>query len=399
MRSHKHSVEVAILVLMALSAGCSRQQPVQAKQDSGPIAIQVAPVVVKQVRRVVESVGTLYPYDETVVSAEIDGRVDKVEVDLGDPVTMGQVMVHISDEEQRYLLTQNESQLRQSLGRLGLKDENDKVKDIRDTPDPRRAQADLTDAEQHYQRARKMFEQGIAAQADLDQAQARYKAAQAAYDSILNQTRNLVSEVERTKAVLDMQRKKLRDTSVRAPLNGFVKEKQVTVGQYVRVNTPLMTLVKTDPIRLRIEIPERMAPWIKNGQTVDVSMEAFPDKTFEGRIWRISPTVDQSKRTFIAEALIPNASGALKPGSYARARVPTGKTDRVRLVPAKAVNYVFGANKVYVVNAGKVEAREVKVGDRFDQDVEILDGIQDGEQVAITKINLLDTGSKVRIAE
>jgi len=344
-------------------------------------------------------VGTLYPYDETVVSAEIDGRVDKVELDLGDPVTVGQVMVHISDEEQRYLLTQNEAQLRQSLGRLGLKDENDKVKDIRDTPDPRRAQADLTDAEQHYQRVRKMFEQGIAAQADLDQAQARYKAAQAAYDSILNQTRNLVSEVERTKAVLDMQRKKLRDTSVRAPLNGFVKEKQVTVGQYVRVNTPLMTLVKTDPIRLRIEIPERMAPWIKNGQTVDVSMEAFPDKTFEGRIWRISPTVDQSKRTFIAEALIPNASGALKPGSYARARIPTGKTDRVRLVPAKSVNYVFGTNKVYVVNSEKVEAREVKVGDRFDQDVEILDGVQDGEQVATTKINLLDTGSKVRIAE
>ena len=92
MQLHKHPKQVTILVLIGLTAGCSRQQPVQAKQDSGPIAIQVAPVVVKQVRRVVESVGTLYPYDETVVSAEIDGRVDKVEVDLGDRVTVGQVM-------------------------------------------------------------------------------------------------------------------------------------------------------------------------------------------------------------------------------------------------------------------------------------------------------------------
>src|ERR1700686_765603 len=100
MHYHKNAIAGSILILTALTAGCSRQQPVQAKQDSGPIAIQVAAVAVKQVRRVVESVGTLYPYDETVVSAEIDGRVDKVEVDLGDRVALGQVMVHISDEEQ-----------------------------------------------------------------------------------------------------------------------------------------------------------------------------------------------------------------------------------------------------------------------------------------------------------
>src|SRR5882762_2166546 len=176
MHSYKQPIEVATLLLIALTAGCSRQQPVQAKQDSGPIAIQVAPVVVKQVRRVVESVGTLYPYDETVVSAEVDGRVDKVEVDLGDRVAVGQVMVHISDEEQRYLLTQNEAQLRQSLGRLGLKDENEKVKDIRDAPDPRRAQADLVGAEQRYKRARSLVDQGIASQSELDAESARYKA-------------------------------------------------------------------------------------------------------------------------------------------------------------------------------------------------------------------------------
>src|SRR5260370_29153681 len=104
---------------------CGRQQPIQAKQDSGPIAVEVAPVVVRQVQRVVESVGTLFPYDESVISAEIDGRVDQVKVDLGDHVAAGDVMVHISDEEQRYLLTQNEAQLRQSLERLGLKDDND----------------------------------------------------------------------------------------------------------------------------------------------------------------------------------------------------------------------------------------------------------------------------------
>ncbi len=379
-----------------LLSACSRQQPVQAKQSAGPISIQAASVLVRQVQRAVESVGTLYPFDESVISAEIDGRVDQVKVDLGDQVNAGDVMVHISDEEQRYLLTQNEAQLRQSLERLGLKNEDEKVKDIRDAPDPRRAQADLFDAEQRFKRARSLVDQGIASRSDLDAAQARFKAAQASYDSTLYQTRNLVSEVERTRAMLDMQRKKLRDTSVRAPFKGYVKERQVTIGQFVRVNTPLITLVKIDPIRLRMEVPERMAPWVKVGQTVDVLLEAFEGRKFQGKIWRMSPTVDPNKRTFIVEALIQNPASLLKPGSYARAHVPTNKIESIKLVPVKAVNYVFGSNKVYVVNGDTIEARDVKLGDRFDQDVEVLEGIKEGESVATTQLNRLDTGSRVR---
>ncbi len=386
---------VAAAFILLLSA-CGRQPSVQAKQAPGPISIETSPVLLRQVQRAVESVGTLYPYDESVISAEIDGRVDRVKVDLGDQVNAGDVMVHISDEEQRYLLTQNEAQLHQSLERLGLKNENEKVKDIRDSPDPRRAQADLLDAEQRLKRSRSLVDQGIASQSDLDAAEARFKAAQASYDSTLYQTRNLVSEVERTRAMLDMQRKKLRDTSVRAPFKGFVKERQVTIGQFVRVNTPLVTLVKIDPIRLRLEVPERMAPWVKVGQIVDVLVEAFEGRKFQGTIWRMAPTVDQNKRTFIVEALIQNPASLLKPGSYARAHVPTNKIDAIKLVPIKAVNYVFGSNKVYVVNGDTIEAREVKLGDRFEQNVEVLEGIREGESVATTQLNRLDTGSRVR---
>ncbi len=384
--------------MLLCAAGCNRQPQVQAKQDSGPVPVRTAQVTVRELRRIVESVGTLFPYDETIISAEIEGRVDQVNVDLGDHVAPAQVMVHISDEEQRYLLAQNDAQLRQSLERLGLKSEKDRVADIRETPDVRRAQADLFDAEQRYRRARNLADQGISAQADLDQASARYKAAQAAYDSSLNQTRNLIQEVERFKAVVDLQRKKLRDTTVRAPFAAHVKERQVTVGQYVRPNTPLLTLVKTDPIRMRLEVPERMAPWIRNGQITEVAVEAFQNRTFRGKVWRIAPTVDQSKRTFVVEALIENPSGELKPGSYAKGRVPTDKIDRIRLVPVQAVNYVLGSNKAYVVNNGVVDAREVKVGDRFDQEVEILEGLEDGETVAVTQLARLDTGTRVRVA-
>lgn len=384
--------------VLLIVSGCGRQQPVRAKQESGPIPVRVAPVTMREMRRVVESVGTLFPYDEIIISAEVEGRIDQVNVDLGDQVTPGQVMVRIWDEEQKYLVAQNEAQLRQSLERLGLTDEKDKVKDIRETPELRRAQADLTDAEQRYKRARNLVDQGIASQADLDQAQARFKALQAGYDATLYQTRNLIQEVERFKAILELQRKKLRDTIVRAPFAAAVKDRQAAQGQYVRVNTPLLTLVKIDPIRLRLEVPERMAPWIKTGQMTEVILEAYTDRVFHGKVWRISPTVEQSKRTFVVEALIDNPGGALKPGSYAKARVPTEKVDRIRLAPVRAVNYVLGSNKAYVVRDGQVDAREVKLGDRFDQEVEIIEGLEVGEQVATTQVMRLDTGVKVAIS-
>jgi RND family efflux transporter MFP subunit len=384
------------LVLLTIS-GCSKQQPIQAKQDGAPVQVRVSPVSTREIRRVVQSVGTLFPFDETVVSAEIEGRVTELTADLGDTVTKGQVLVRLSDEEQRYLVAQTEAQLRMSLERVGLKNPNDKITDIREASEVRRAQADLTDAEQRYKRMQSLVDQGIGAQAELDQAQARFRATQAAYDSTINQARNLLQEIERFKAALDFQQKKLRDTTIYAPFTGKVKERQVTPGQVVRANNPLYTIVKTDPIRLRLEIPERLAPWIKNGQMTEVSLEAYEDRKFQGKVWRISPTVDQSKRTFIVEALIDNPTGDLKPGSYARASLPTNKTENIRLIPARAVAYVFGTNKAYVVNNGVIESRDLKLGDRFEEDVEIVEGLQQGEQVAVTQINRLDSGTKVSV--
>ena len=309
----------------------------------------------------------------------------------------GEARRGVSDEEQRYLLAQNEAQLRQALERLGLKDENERVKDIKQTPELRRATADLFEAEQRFNRTRELVTQGIGSRQDLEQAQSHYQASQAQYETTMNMVRNLIQDVQRYRGAVDLQRKKLRDTTIRAPFAAQVKERVVNVGQYVRPNTPVFTLVKIDPIRLRIEVPERMAPWIRIGLKTSVSMEAFPERTFEGKVWRIAPTVEQSKRTFIVEALIANPKGELKPGSYAKATVKTDKFDTVKLVPAKALNYVFGANKVYVVQQGKIDAREVVVGDRLGGNVEISKGVEDGEEVATTQLTRLDTGTRVQV--
>ncbi|MEZ5352651.1 MAG: efflux RND transporter periplasmic adaptor subunit [Bryobacteraceae bacterium] len=379
-----------------LLAGCAKQAPPKAAKAAGPVKVRVAPVSTRQIQRIVDSVGTLFPYEEVVVSAEIEGRVDEVRNDLGDAVRKGDVLVRISDEEQRYILAQNEAQLRQSMERLGLRNETDRVADIDETPEVRQARADLREAEMRFKRIRSLVDQRIGAQADLDAAASRFQAMQAAVDGSRNQARNLIQEVERFKALVDLQRKKLRDTTVRAPFDGIVNERQVNTGQYVRPNAPLFALVKINPLRLRLEVPERLAPWTKVGQTAQVSMEAYQDRIFRGRVWRISPTVDQTKRTFVVEVLIDNPDQALKPGSYARARLTTQKTDEIVTAPADAIAYVLGSNKAYVVGEGsRVEVREVKTGDRLDGDLEILEGLRAGEQVATTELTRLDTGVEV----
>jgi RND family efflux transporter MFP subunit len=256
----------------------------------------------------------------------------------------------------------------------------------------------LREAEMRLKRIRSLVDQKIGAQADLDAATTRYASAMAGIDGVRNQTRNLIQEVERFKAVVELQRKKLRDTTVRAPFSGSVKERQITTGAYVRPNAPLFILVKNNPLRLRLEVPERLAPWTKQGQIAEVSVEAFQDRKFSGRVSRIAPTVEQTKRTFIVEVLIDNPDDTLKPGSYARARLATKKVDEVMVVPQRAVAYVLGSNKAFVVKPdGTIDAREVKIGDRLDQQIEILEGLKDGEQVALTQLNRLDTGVKVKI--
>lgn len=394
MHSFRGILPAALIILGA----CGKPSaPVQAKTDSGPVSVRTTTAQGREIQRVVQSVGTFYPMEESIISAEVDGRADEVNFDLGDVVEAGAVLVRINDEEQRYQVAQSEAQLRSALERLGLKDEKERLKDPREAPDVRRAAADLLEADQRLARVRSLVDQGIGAKSDLDQANARQQAMKAAYDSTINQTRNLIQEAERFKAILDLQRKKLRDTTVKAPFKAFVKERQVTRGQFLRTNTPLFVLVKTDPIRLRIEIPERMAPWIKVNQPVTIEVEAFQGRKFRGEIWRISPTVDQNKRTFVAEAKVANGAGELKAGSYAKALIPTSHTERVTVLPQRAVYYVLGANKAFVVKDGSIDARDVKLGDRFETDVEILEGVSSGEEVAVSQLARLDTGVKVRV--
>jgi cobalt-zinc-cadmium efflux system membrane fusion protein len=362
--------------------------------------VKTVAVEQREQRRVVEAVGSLFAYDEVTVSSEAEGRVEEVMVDVGDHVGKGQTLARVSPVEFQLTVDQQQAALRQARARLGLTETDGELTDVRQAAEVKKAAADLTDAEQKYKRAQSLMETGVIPRQQYDEAEARYKAAKATYDLAMQQVENMRASMQQTQATLNLANKRLRDTQIRAPFAGHVKAREVTTGQYLKIQTPVMTIVNVDPLRARLSVPEKMSPWVRVGREVKLRLEAFPGREFMGRISRINPSVDEKNRTFEIEALVVNRGGELKPGSFVKATIQSDKVDQILTVPYNAATYLFGAYKVFVIQGQTIKEREVKLGDRLGDLVEIIEGLQVGEKIAISAGGpQLKDGMEVEIAE
>ena len=141
-----------------------------------------------------------------------------------------------------------------------------------------------------------------------------------------------------------------------------------------------------------------MAPWIASGRPVALHVDAYRDRTFTGTVTRISPVVNTATRAFPFEAVVPNADAALKPGTFARVHVESGKVDDILTLPYAALQYRYGVNRVFVINNGVLNLRELKTGDRLGDRIEVLSGVKAGEQVAVTDVDTLSEGEPVSVS-
>jgi RND family efflux transporter MFP subunit len=380
------SIGVAALSLAVLlatpGAGCARGRT----SDDGArarVKARVVPVVSRKVQRKVESVGSLFPFEEVTVSSEVDGRVDGVYVDVGDRVSRGQPLVKILPVELSLTLDEQRAALRQIEARLAPPDGGGVLGRPGDAAEVKKAEADRTDAEQKFQRAKELFTEGLIARGVFDEAEGRYNASRAAYDMAVQNVQNLEAQAAQRTASVALADKKLRDTLIRAPFAGHVKQRMVSPGQYVKVQTPVMVVVDTDPVRVRLKVPEKMAAWVTVDQPVQVRVEAYPDQVFLGKISRVNPSVEADTRSFDVEALLANADGRLKPGFFARASIASSHVDSALLVPKEALRYLYGAYKVYAVEETRLRETEVKLGAQEGDQAEIVDGLKDGARVAV----------------
>jgi multidrug efflux pump subunit AcrA (membrane-fusion protein) len=389
----------AITLAAAIAAAaCSKSESAQARgRDESAKPIQVEQVKEETIHRSVEVVGTLAAVDEVTVSAEAEGRVNRILADLGDRVSAGQALVELDREKPQYNYDQQKAALARALAKFGASD-SAHLPPMEKTPDVQKAQAELVQAKQSYDRAEELHKRQLVPKQTLDDAETMLHSKQASYDSALQNAKNLRADIDASEAAMKLADRQLRDTAIRAPFDGYIQKRLVSLGEYVKVQTPVMAVVKIDPLKVTAEIPEKMGPWIKLGQPVDLRVDAYPDKSITGKVSRISPAVNTASRAFPFEALVPNGEALLKPGTFARVHIESGKIDKVMTVTYAAIQYRYGVNRVFVVANGRLAARELKVGERIGDRIEILGGLKAGDQVATTDVDKLTDGARVTIA-
>ncbi len=372
----RRAAKVVLLALVLAACGQGQAQD-PAKKSGGerkPLPVTVARVETRAVQRSVETVGSLLAWDESQVRVEINGRVDRLLADLGDRVKAGQVLVTLDAREYRFQAEQAEASLR--MGR---------ETQARVTAEQEEAKANLERAEELYRR------ELISAQ-ERDRWRTQYRVTQAL-------TQLNAADIQRLEAALEAARKKLQDTTIRAPIGGAIAKRHVNLGEFVKDGTPLLTLVVSDPLKYTGTVPERFAPEVRVGQTLQLSVEAHPGQTFAGQVTRVAPAVDVQTRSLALEARVPNPDGRLRPGFFAKGAVLTRTDQAVTFVPAEAVTYFVGITKVFVVTDGKAEERLVKPGARQGAWIEILEGVTAGEAVATTNLPQLFNGVRVTVVQ
>ena len=382
-------------------AGCSKAQPSSVLGDaSHPAPVRFYTVAEETARRRIQAVGSLYALEESTLSSEVEGRVAEVLADIGDNVKQGQPLVRLDPEELQFEVERQRGIVRQVRAQLGIGLNDPPPGDPQKIASVQRAEADLFDADQKYTRAQEMFRDKLISQQQLDEAASRYQSTKATYTVALQEVDRLKALLVSSEASEKLSEKKLNDSTIRAPFPGSIKTRDVHPGEYLRVQSPVMVLVRTDRLRARLAVPERWAGWVKDGVTIDLHVEAFPGETFHGRISRINPAVAQDSRTFEAEALLVNLDARLKPGFFVQASIPSEKEEKTIFLPENAVNYRYGVYKVFLLDGNRVSERQIRPAGQTEDDrgrrFEVAEGLKPGDRVAVAVAGELHDGAVVQ---
>lgn len=431
---------VALGLVLLAASGCGRSDAQSApspKNSSKPASAAIKPLPIavaraesREVQRSVETVGSVLAWDDAQVKTEQPGTIARLLADLGDAVKKGQVLAEYDAREFELTVKQGEADLLsagQSLARARATAQASeaaarRVKDglISLEAEVTRTESELQWAKSELERSEKLVSGGLIAARDVENARNLYnvavsrravaisardqhpdqmRIAEAQLESDRAALRVTEAEVSRREATLGIARKRLGDTTIRAPFAGVIAKRLVNAGEFVKDNTPLFNLVALDPLKYTGTVPERFAPDLKIGQRIELSVEAYPGQSFAGQVTRVSPAVEVQTRSLSLEGRVGNADARLRPGFFAKGLVLTRKDSAAVFVPAEAVAYFVGINKLFVVTGDTVHERLVKAGTRQGPWVEIVDGLKAGERVAISNLSQLFNGAPVTLVD
>lgn len=295
-----------------------------------PIRVQSAPVESRTLPKTLEVTGALQADESADVASERDGLVAELRVERGSFVALGTAIAVLDATEAKASLEEARSSL-----------------------------AWTTSEAQRYAELR---EKKVVAQSE-------------------NQRKSL--DLDTARARLTLAQKALDDCTIRAPFAGLITEKKISAGAFVRRGQAVAGLVKVDPLRAELAIPESAVSAVKVGQVVRLSVQTFPGQSFEGKIKYVGPALRSEARTLVVEAVVPNRDRLLKPGLFATAAIELPASSPALLAPQAAVVTDAGISRVFVLGKEKVAERLVALGARHGDLVEIRSGVVLGERVVL----------------
>ncbi|MBN9120295.1 MAG: efflux RND transporter periplasmic adaptor subunit [Planctomycetes bacterium] len=408
-----------LLFLLALPACTPKSDPSAKSDEPKPVPVTVADAKSNALRRAVPAVSTLYPYEDVTLAPKVGGKVLCVFKDVGDRVAPGEPLLELDATEYRLAVEQARPALEAELRKLKLAalpaTDAGFEKHLAAVDAVVEARANLTLAESELKRAETEANSGVGTKQVLDSAINRLAVARTRVQLAETDARVTLANARRLKAALDDAERRLADTKLSAPvppewndwlrqlgptttpLSYAVAQKMVSAGSPVESMpaTSCFRLVIDHALKLGVAIPEKHAPEVAVGQSVEVRVEAYPNRVFAGVVARISPTTDVANRTFGVVIGVRNGDGKLKAGGFATAEIVV-RSDRVVTVPPEALVQFAGVNKVFVVEGDRVKAIEVTVGTRDKEWVEV-GGLPAGAKVVTSGQSQLVDGSPVRI--
>jgi RND family efflux transporter MFP subunit len=364
---------------MLASACGGPTQSVAAGGASPPREVSVVKAALEPLERSVAVTGTLAAEEQVALSFKVTGRVHELNVDLGSPVRRGQVLARLTPTDFELRRQQAEAALQQARARLGLPPNGDDTTvNPESTALVRQSRAVRDEARLTRDRIKTFVDRGISSRADLDAAEAQLEVAEGKYQDAIEEIRNREAVLAQRQSELALARQALEDTTLRSPIDGAVRERQVTVGEFRSTGTPVLTIVRTDPLRLRVAVPERAATALRPGQPVRVRVEG-DDAVYDGKLVRLGAAIEEDNRTLPVEAAVANPHGALRPGMFASAEIVVDRSDNAVVVPGDVIVTFAGVQKVLLVKDGKAVEQRVRTGRRNANRVEIVEGVKPGD--------------------
>jgi RND family efflux transporter MFP subunit len=386
-----HALAVFMAALLAVSGVACGKDTTSATRTKAqePRPVRVVAAEVRPLPRTVTVTGTLAADEEVVAGFKVAGRVSEITVDLGSPVRKGQVLARLDPTDFRLRVEQAEAALRQVRAGLGLPgDGSVESVDPEKTAMVREARAVLEEARLNRDRMAQLWEKNYIARSEADASVSRLLVAESRYQAALEEVRNRQELLAERRSGLALARQQLADAVLIAPIDGAVRERRASVGEYLAAGAPVYALVRIHPLRLRVAATERDAPSVRVGQAVQVRLEGDP-AVHSGRIARVSPSLQEQNRTLNVEAEVANRDGRLRPGSFARAEIVVEADRTAVTVPISTVVTFAGLEKVFVVQDGKALEKRIRTGRRSGDRIEILEGVAEGEPVVANPGNLV----------